>query len=53
MFFNFDVFEKKFKIFFDVFNEKQTTKRIIQHIIQKTSASDYIVKFQKYFNLTK
>ena len=53
MFFNFDVFEKKFKNFFDVFNEKQTTKRIIQHIIQKTSISDYIVKFQKYFNLTK
>ena len=53
MFFNFDIFKTKFKIFFDIFNEKQTTKRIIQHIIQKTSISDYVVKFQKYFNLTK
>ena len=53
MFFSFDVFEKKFKKIFDVFNEKQTTKRIIQYIIQKTSIFDYVVKFQKYFNLTK
>ena len=53
IFFNFDVFEKKFKKIFDVFNEKQTTKRIIQYIIQKTSVFDYVVKFQKYFNLTK
>ena len=53
MFFNFDVFKKKFKKIFDVFNEKQTTKRIIQHIIQKTSSFNYVVKFQKYFNLTK
>ena len=53
MFFNFDVFEKKFKKIFDVFNEKQTTERIIQHIIQKTLIFNYIVKFQKYFNLTK
>ena len=53
IFFNFDVFEKKFKKIFDVFNEKQTTKRMIQHIIQKTLIFDYVVKFQKYFNLTK
>ena len=33
IFFNFNVFEKKFKKLFDVFNQKQTTKRIIQHII--------------------
>ena len=45
MFFNFDVFEKKFKKIFDVFNENQTTKKIIQHIIQKTSIFDYVVKF--------
>ena len=53
MFFNFDVFEKKFKIFFDIFNEKQTIKWKIQYIIKKTSIFNYVVKFQKYFNLTK
>ena len=53
MFLNFDVFEKKSKIIFNVFNKKQTKKRIIQHIIQKTSIFYYVVKFQKYFNLTK
>ena len=53
MFVNFNVFEKKFKKIFDVFNEKQMTKRIIQYIIQKTLIFHHIVKFQKYFNLTK
>ena len=47
----FDFFEKKLKKIFDVFNEKQTTKRIIQRLMQKISTSNYVVKFQKYVNL--
>ena len=52
-FVNFDIFEIKFKKNFNVFNEKQTTKWIIQYIIQKTLIFDYVFRFQKYFNLTK
>ena len=41
---NYEFFEKKFKKIFGISNEKQTTKRIIQHIIQKSSTSNYVVK---------
>ena len=53
MFDDYEFFEKKFKKIFDISNEKQTTKQIIQHIIQKSSALNYVVKFQKYVNLIK
>ena len=53
MFDDYEFFEKKFKKIFDISNEKQTAKRIIQHIIQKSSASNYAVKFQKYISLIK
>ena len=53
MFDDYKFFEKKFRRIFDVSNEKQTTKRIIQHIVQKSSASNYIVRFQKYTSLIK
>ena len=53
IFFNFNNFKKKIKRIFEMFNEKQNMKKIIQHLTQKTSALNYIVKFQKYINFTK
>ncbi len=49
----FTEFEKKLQRIFKIFNEEQIAKRVIQHLIQKTSASNYIARFQKYANLTK
>ena len=45
MFDDFDFFEKKLKKNFDVFNEEQTAKQIIQHVKQRISISNYVVKF--------
>ena len=45
MFDDYEFFEKKFRKIFDISNEKQTAKRVIQHIIQKSSASNYAVRF--------
>ena len=53
MFDNYEFFKKKFTKIFDISNEKQTAEQIIQHIIQKLSASNYVVKFQKYVSLIK
>ena len=50
---DFDFFEKKIKKNFDIFNEKQTAKQIIQHVKQRISILDYSVKFQKYVNTIK
>ena len=35
---NFEIFKKKIQRIFDVFNEEQTAKRIVQYLIQQTSA---------------
>ena len=43
-------FEKKIRKIFEIFNEKQIAKRIIQHLRQKISTIDYIIKFQKKIN---
>ena len=53
MFDDFNFFEKKIKKIFDVFNEKQTAKQIIQHVKQRISVLNYAVKFQKYVNSIK
>ena len=53
MFSNFNKFKNKLQRIFNIFNEKQTAKCMIQHLIQKTSTSNYVVKFQKYVNFTK
>ena len=53
MFDDYELFEKELKRIFDISNEKQTAKRVIQHIVQKSSASDYAVRFQKYASLIK
>ena len=36
---------------FEVFNEKQFAKRIIQHLKQHEFAFDYVARFQKYVNI--
>ena len=45
MFDDFNFFEKELKKIFDIFNEEQTAERIIQHVKQRISASDYAVRF--------
>ena len=42
--------EQKIRNIFEIFNEKQIVKRIIQYLRQKISTIDYIVKFQKKIN---
>ena len=42
--------EKKIRKIFEIFNEKQIVKRIIQHLRQKISTIDYIIKFKKKIN---
>ena len=51
IFTQFSKFKKEIRRIFEVFNEKQTAERIVQHLIQKTSASDYAARFQKHVNL--
>ena len=46
-------FEKKIRKIRKIFNEKQIAKRVIQHLRQKISTIDYIVKFQKKINFTQ
>ena len=53
MFLNFDKFKNELRRIFDIFNEKQTAKRMIQHLVQKTSTLNYVVRFQEYVNLIK
>ena len=53
MFSNFDKFKNELQKIFDIFNKKQTAKCMIQHLIQKTLALNYVIKFQKYVNFTK
>ena len=51
IFAQFSEFKKKIRRIFEVFNEKQTAERVIQHLIQKTSVSDYAARFQEHVNL--
>ena len=51
IFIQFSKFKKEIRRIFKVFNEKQTAERVIQHLIQKTSASDYAAQFQEHVNL--
>ena len=46
-------FQKKIQRIFDVFNEEQRTKKIVQYLIQKTSIIEYAARFQKRINQTK
>ena len=52
-FFKFINFKKKITRVFDIFNEKQTTKRNIQYIRQKSSIAKYAARFQEQANLIK
>ena len=51
IFFNYNDFKKKIKRIFEIFNEKQIAKRNIQHFTQRTSATNFAVRFQKQVNL--
>ena len=51
IFAQFSEFKKKIRRIFEVSNEEQTAERVIQHLIQKTSASDYAARFQEHVNL--
>ena len=53
IFTQFSKFKKKIRRIFEIFNEKQTAERIVQHLIQKTSTSDYTAQFQEHVNLTE
>ena len=53
IFSNFNKFKNELRKIFDIFNEEQTAKRMIQHLVQKTSALNYVVRFQKYINFMK
>ena len=44
-------FKKKIRRVYDIFNEKQTVEKKIQHIVQVKSAIDYVVKFMEHVNL--
>ena len=45
-------FKKEISRVFGVSNEEQTAERSIQHLRQKTSASEYAARFQEQANLT-
>ena len=51
IFTQFSEFKKEIRRIFEVFNKEQTAERVIQHLIQKTSASDYVARFQEHINL--
>ena len=42
---NFTSFKTKIRKIFDVFNEKQTAKKAIQYLMQKTSTTKYATTF--------
>ena len=50
---DYDNFKKEIRRVYDIFNEKQTIERKIQHIVQIKSTVDYAVKFMKHVNLTE
>jgi len=51
MFTNFDNFKRELRRIFETSNEKQIAKRVIQHLTQRTFATKYATRFQKYANL--
>ena len=51
IFIQFSEFKKEIRRIFEISNEKQIAERVIQHLIQKTSASDYAARFQEHVNL--
>ena len=50
---NFEIFKKEIQRIFDVFNEKQTTEKVVQYLRQETSTIEYAARFQEKTNLTK
>lgn len=53
LFADFDNFKTEIRRIFGTSNEEQTAERNIQHLVQRTSASDYAARFQEQANLTE
>jgi hypothetical protein len=53
LFANFAEFKKSIHCIFGVSNEESTVIWVIQHLQQRTSASEYAAKFQEYLSVTK
>ena len=51
IFTRFNNFKVAIRRIFEVFNEKQFVKRIIQHLKQHEFAFDYVARFQEYVNI--
>ena len=51
IFTRFNNFKVTIRRIFEVFNEEQFVKRIIQHLKQHEFAFDYVARFQKYANI--
>jgi cell fate (sporulation/competence/biofilm development) regulator YlbF (YheA/YmcA/DUF963 family) len=51
IFSQFENFKIKIRRVFEASHEEETTKRIVQHLRQKTSAAEYVIRFQKQVNL--
>jgi len=52
IFADFNKFSKVIESIFGIHNSKEVAIRVIQHLTQKTSASEYAAKFQEYSQVT-
>jgi hypothetical protein len=52
LFADFNALKENMRLVFGVTNDKETAIRVIQHLRQKSSASEYAIKFQEYALVT-
>jgi hypothetical protein len=52
LFADFNALKENMRLVFGVTNDKETAIRVIQHLRQKSSASEYAIKFQEYALIT-
>ena len=52
LFSNYEVLKDNLRLVFGVTNDKNTAIRVIQHLTQRTAASEYAVKFQEFAQIT-
>lgn len=52
LFADFNTLKENMRLVFGVTNDKETAIRVIQHLRQKSSASEYAIKFQEYAQVT-
>jgi hypothetical protein len=53
LFADFAALKENMRLVFGLTNDKETAIRVIQHLRQKTSASEYAIKFQEYALVTE